>query len=164
MSHDPSTVTVEESAPSDMGHPAPERAHVRAGVLWFGLFGGPAAWSVQTLVNLSVASHACYPRLFPLNAPAIGGLRGIVFVVSIVAVLVSVVAAVSAWRAWQSTRHEHQESSGKANQHQTEAAALETGEGRTRFMALAGLLTSMTFVLVSLVHLSTVFLVTPCAT
>jgi uncharacterized membrane protein len=132
-------------------------------VLWFGLFGGPAAWSIQTLVNLPVAAHACYPQLYPLDVPVIGGLRGIVFVVSILAVLVSVAAAAAAWRAWQFTRHEHQQSSGKANQHQAEAAALETGEGRTRFMAAAGVLTSLTFVLVSLVHLSAVFLVTPCA-
>jgi hypothetical protein len=163
MRDDRSTATVDEAPPAETGHPAPERSHVRVGVLWFGLFGGPVAWSVQTLVNLPLASHACFPQLFPLDTPATGGLRGIVFVVSILAVLVSIAAASAAWRAWQSTRHEHQQGSGKANQHQAEAAALETGEGRTRFMALAGLLTSMTFVLVSLVHLSTVFLVTPCA-
>ena len=162
MSDDRST-TAAEAPPVDAGHPAPERAQVRSGVLWFGLFGGPVAWSVQTLVNLPVASHACYPQLFPLDTPATGGLRGIVFVVSLLAVLVSVSASVAAWRAWQFTRQEHQQSSGKANQHRAESAALETGEGRTRFMALAGLLTSTTFVLVSLVHLSTVFLVTPCA-
>jgi len=165
MSDERSTATEANGAapPAEAGHPAPERAHVRTAVLWFGLFGGPAAWSIQTLVNLPLASHACYPQLFPLDAPATGGLRGIVFVVSILALLVSAAAAVSAWRAWRLTRHEHQQSSGKANEHRTEAAALETGEGRTRFMALAGLLTSMTFLLVSLVHLSTVFLVSPCA-
>jgi hypothetical protein len=162
MSNDHSTAVAEASA-SEAGHPAPERARIRSGVLWFGLFGGPVAWSVQTLVNLPVVSHACYPRLFPLDAPATPGLRGIVFVVGILAMLVSVAAAVSAWRAWRLIRHEHQEHSGRANQHQAEAAALETGEGRTRFMSLAGVLTSTTFVLVTLVNLSTVFLVSPCA-
>jgi hypothetical protein len=163
MSNGRSTATAEAAPATDTGHPAPERSHVRAGVLWFGLFGGPVAWSVQTLVNLSVASHACYPQLFPVDVPATSGLRGIVFVVSILAVLVSVAAAFAAWRAWQFTRHEHQQSSGKATQHRAGAAVLETGEGRTRFMALAGVLTSTTFVLVTLVHLSTVFLVAPCA-
>jgi hypothetical protein len=163
MSDDHSTATAVETTPAEAGHPAPARTLVRPGALWFGLFGGPVAWSVQTLVNLSIASHACFPRLFPLDAPAIGGLRGIVFGVSVLAVIVTVAAAASAWRAWQSTRHEHQESSGRVDHHQARAAALETGEGRTRFMALAGVLTSATFALVSLVHLSTVFLVTPCA-
>ena len=165
MSNEHSTSTaVAEQPASDAGHPAPERVRVHSAALWFGLFGGPAAWSVQTLVNLPVASHACYPQLFPLDAPVTGGLRGIVFIVSLLAVLVSVTAAVCAWRAWRETRNEHQDKSGKANQHQAEAAALETGEGRTRFMALAGVLTSGTFVLVSIVHLSTVFLVAPCGT
>jgi hypothetical protein len=162
MSDDRSTATVDEATPAETGHPAPERSRVPVRMLWFGLFGGPVAWSVQTLVNLSLASHACYPQLFPLDAPTTGGLRGIVFVVSILAVLVSSAAAVSAWRAWQFTRHEHQQASGKADQHRAETAALETGEGRTRFMALAGVLMSTTFVLVALVHLSTVFLITPC--
>jgi hypothetical protein len=163
MSDDRSTATAEETAPAQTGHPAPARSQVRSSVLWFGLFGGPVAWSVQTLVNLPVASHACYPRLFPLNAPAIGGLRGIVFLVSLLAVIVTLAATASALRAWRFTRHEHQQSSGKANKNRPEASALETGEGRTRFMAVAGLLTSITFVLVTLVHLSAVFLVTPCA-
>jgi hypothetical protein len=147
---------------AEAGHPAPERGRVPARMLWFGLVGGPAAWSVQTLVNLPLASHACFPALFPLATSETPGLRGLVFVVSIAAVLVSVAAAACAWRAWTRTRNEHQDNSGHAQIHSRRAAVLETGEGRTRFMALAGVLTSFTFILVSVIHLSSVFLVTPC--
>ena len=66
--------------PAD-GHPAPARRQVPLSALWFGFVGAPAAWSVQTLVNLSLTSHTCYPRLTPLLTPTTGGHRGIAFVV-----------------------------------------------------------------------------------
>jgi hypothetical protein len=147
---------------SAASHPAPARARVSARALWFGLAGGFVAWSVQTITNLSLASHACYPRLFPLAAPVVGGLRGIAFGVSIVALIVCAAAAATAWRSWAATRDEHQEGSGAGKTHAPAHAALETGEGRTRFMALAGVLTSTTFLLVSLVHAASLFLVMPC--
>lgn len=144
------------------GHPAPARGTVPLWALWFGFLAGPAAWSVQTLVDLSVSAHGCYPQLYPLRAPTIVGLRVITLAVSVVAVAVAVVALVIAWRSWRRTRGEHQENSGRGSQHEEGTAALETGEGRTRFMALAGVLTSLTFVVVTAVHLVTIILVPPC--
>jgi hypothetical protein len=144
------------------GHPAPERGRVSVRALMFGVFGAPAAWSVQTLVDLALTSHACFPHLEPLAEPTLGGLRGVVFAVSIAALVVSVAATVVAWQAWSRTRHERQQSSGRGREHTRGSAAVETGEGRTRFMALAGLLTSGTFVVASITHLASVFLVSPC--
>ena len=145
------------------GHPAPARGRVSLSALWFGLFGAPAAWSVQTLVNYTVAAHGCYPRLVPLASPVTGALRGIVFGVSLAMLVVGGAATGVAWRTWRATREEHQGSSGRADRHDMRTALLETGEGRTRFMALAGVLTSLTFVIVSLAHTAVVFLVPPCA-
>ena len=142
-------------------HPAPARAQVRVSALAFGLFGAPAAWSVQTLVNLPVASHACFPNLAPLAAPTTA-VRGVAFAVSVAALVVCAAAAAVAWRAWTRTRGEHQDRSGRGARHGPEEALLETGEGRTRFLALAGVLTSLTFLLVSAVHTAAVFLVPPC--
>jgi hypothetical protein len=143
-------------------HPAPARRDAALSALWFGFVGAPAAWSVQTLVNLSLVSHSCYPRLTPLASPATGGVRGIAFTVSLVALAVCLAAAFVSWRTWWRTREEHQRGSGRAQQHQPSSALLETGEGRTRFMALAGVLTSVTFLVVSALHMSTIFLVSPC--
>ena len=144
-------------------HPAPARERASLPALWFGLFGGPVAWSIQTLVNLPLASHACFPRLEPLDTPVVGGLRGIVLVVSLLALLVSAFAAVVAWRVWSRTRLEHQGGTGEGRGHDPHLAALETGEGRTRFMALAGVMTSAAFFLVSAAHAATLFLVSPCS-
>ncbi len=154
--------TSEQGGKAAAGHPAPLRGAVAPAALWFGLAGGFVAWSIQTLINLSLASHSCFPSLYPLGAPALHGMIGIAFVVSLVALIVCVAAAAIAWRSWSATRNEHQQSSGEGRAHAPGHALLETGEGRTRFMALAGVLTSVTFVLVSLVHTASLFLVSPC--
>lgn len=142
-------------------HPAPERHRVSPFALWFGLLGGPAAWSVQTLVNLPVSAHSCYPRMFPLEAPTSGALRGMLFVVSIAALIVCVAALATAVRGWQRTRHEQQSSAGQGREHDRGTALAETGEGRTRFMTGAGALTSLTFLFVSAAHTAVVFLIAP---
>jgi hypothetical protein len=152
---------VEQGSASE-GHPAPERGRAGLPALWFGLFGAPAAWAVQTLVNLPLVAHACFPALRPLPMPVVGGLRGMVFGVSLVVLVVAALATAVSWRSWSRTREEHQASSGSGARLYRSTAALETGEGRTRFMALAGLMTSMTFLLVSGAHLATLFLVHPC--
>jgi len=153
----------DRATPHTPAHPAPERARVGLGALWFGLAGGPVAWSIQTLVSLPVASHACFPRLTPLSAPVFGGVRGVVFLLGVMAFGVSALAAGVAWRTWSRTRQEEQGASGAGARHTESVALLETGEGRTRFMALAGVMTSMTFLLVTAAHAATLFLVAPCA-
>jgi len=144
-------------------HPAPARVQVGLPALWFGLYGGPLAWSVQTLVNLPVAAHGCFPRLEPLSSPISGGVQLSVIIVSIAALALCVAAASVAFRSWTRTREEHQSGAGSAREHAPATALTETGEGRTRFMALAGLLTSLTFLVVSLIHTASIFLVSPCA-
>ena len=144
------------------GHPAPARGRVPLSALWFGVVGAPAAWSVQTLVNFSLAAHSCFPHLTPLASPTLGGLRGVTFAVGLASVAVCIGATVVAWRSWWHTREEHQGGSGRGREHDPDAAALETGEGRTRFMALAGLLTSITFLVVSAVNTAAIFLISPC--
>ena len=143
-------------------HPAPARNEVSQGLLWFGLIGGPAAWTVQTLVDLAVTSHGCYPRLFPLEAPILSSLRAIVITVSLAALIVCIFAAFAAVRSWSQTRHEHQGGSGAGEKHSNVAALLETGEGRTRFLAYAGLLTSILFIITVLAHTVSIFIVGPC--
>ncbi len=137
------------------GHPAPARGRVSSFVLWFGLFGAPAAWSVQLLVNYPMAAHTCFPRLIPLASPTIGhgGLTTATTIVSIVAILVAIAAGVAAIAAWRQTSGE---SGGQAHW------LLDTGEGRTRFMAASGLMTSGLFLLAIIVHTISIFTVAQC--
>jgi hypothetical protein len=135
---------------------------VRLAALAFGFFGGPAAWTLQTLINLPLASHACFPRLEPVSIPVFGNVRGVAFTVGLFAVLICVAATWVAWRAWSRTRSEHQGSTGAGTSHARSAALLETGEGRTRFIAASGLMLSTTFLLVTVVNVLAIFIVPPC--
>jgi hypothetical protein len=145
------------------GHPAPQRGNVALWTLWFGFLGAPLGWTLQTLANTALASHGCFPQLLPEHAPITGGLRGILFVISVLAIIVGVAALAMSWATWRRTSSEHQDKSGSSSREHTEStAALETGEGRTRFMALAGVLTSLVFLIVILAHTAAVFVVLPC--
>ncbi|HEX5971050.1 MAG TPA: hypothetical protein VFY85_03935 [Gemmatimonadaceae bacterium] len=145
------------------GHPAPARGNVALWTLWFGFLGAPLGWSLQALANTAVASHGCYPSLYPLHAPVTGGMRGILFAISVVAIGLGAAALGMSFSAWRRTNDEHQEKSGEgARRHDRTTAALETGEGRTRFMAMSGVLTSIVFLIVIIAHTAAVFVMTPC--
>lgn len=136
-------------------HPAPARHQVGRWALWFGLFGAPAAWSAQTVVNYVAASHTCYPNLYPLATPTIGhtGLTAVVVAVSILALIVALAAGVVSLASWRETRDE---TGGQSHW------ALDTGEGRTRFMAMSGILLSVMFLITIIVHGAAAALTTPC--
>jgi len=152
-----------DMARTEAGHPAPARGNVALWTLWFGFLGAPLGWTLQTLANTAVASHGCYPQLFPLDKPLTGGMRGILFVISIVAIAAAVAALAVSFSTWRRTNSEHQEKSGNAARgHDQSTAALETGEGRTRFMAMSGVLTSIVFLVVILAHTAAIFVVIPC--
>jgi hypothetical protein len=152
-----------DMARSEAGHPAPSRGNVALWTLWFGFLGAPLGWSVQAIANTAVASHGCYPSLYPLSSPATGGMRGILFVISLVAIVLGVAALGMSFSTWRRTNDEHQEKSGEGSRrHDRSTAALETGEGRTRFMALSGVLTSIVFLVVIVAHTAAVFVMTPC--
>jgi hypothetical protein len=119
--------------PSSPGHPSPGRESVRLELLFFGLCAAPIAWTLQFLINYGLASHACYPR--DMSQPE-GGLWYGPLAINLVAILVSLAAAIVSYAMWRSARREHSGASGQA---------LEVGEGRTRFMALLGMMTGLGF-------------------
>jgi len=128
-------------------------AHAAAGALWFGLFGTPLAWSLQLLASYALTAHACFPAAEPLGEPADGNAWLLALIASAAAAVVAVVAGTTAWRSWRATRNEHPGDHG---------TLLEVGEGRARFMALAGLLLSGIFSLGIVMNALPLFLVQPC--
>jgi hypothetical protein len=123
------------------GHPAPTRQLVSTKVLWFGIFAGPATWSVQTIANYAAFAHSCFPADVPLRSPAIDGVRAIGLVVSVVALVLTLVALAAAVRAWRGTERRAPE----AREPREANELFEVGEGRARFMAFAGILVSVLF-------------------
>lgn len=136
-----------------MTHPAPQRDLVSTKVLWFGLFAAPFVWSVQIIVDYALLAHSCYPGRLPIPTGWVGAAWTISLIVSIVSLIVAVIAAVTAFRSWRRTEGEHTGS---------ESALLEVGEGRTRFMAFAGILLSVLFLLGIVLNGIPLFVVPAC--
>jgi hypothetical protein len=128
---------------STAAHPAPRRDVVPTRRLWFGIFGGPAAWALQTIVDYGLVSHFCFPGDTPRRAPTFDALRATGIAVSVIVVVVTLLALAAAVGSWRATRHGHD-----AEHHEL----LEVGEGRARFMAFAGVLLSAVFLFAVLMN------------
>jgi hypothetical protein len=134
-------------------HPAPAASAIGLGALWFGLFGAPAAWSVQLMLNYALVAHACFPAMSPRATPLYGALWVVQLVASIAAALVAVLAGITALRGWRRSREEH---------HGGHEVLLERGEGRTRFMVVSGIMLSTIFLFGIVMSALPLFLVSPC--
>jgi hypothetical protein len=124
-------------------HPAPRRGIVPNRMLWFGIFGAPGAWALQTIVDYGLVAHFCFPGEMPRRTPTFDALRATGIAVSIIVVVVALLAMAAALRSWRATRHGHD-----AEHHEL----LEVGEGRARFMAFAGVLLSVVFLFAMLMN------------
>ena len=140
------------SAPAAI-HPAPAVRTVTPSALWFGLFGAPVAWSLQLLASYALVAHGCYPDAEPMTIPVVPGLKTLVLGTGVAALVVALLAGGSAWRSWRATPQEH------GGGHE---ALLEAGEGRTRFMALAGMLLGAVFALGIVMNVVPLLLLRPC--
>jgi hypothetical protein len=127
------------SASVDTGssHPSPHRHRVGLPAL-FGLWGAPLGWAAQLVLNYGLTSYACYPRYMPQHhlIAGWGGLWGVLLAVNIAAIVITCLGAAVAYTSWQATSHEQSGHSGHV---------LETGIGRTRFLGLLGMMTSLGF-------------------
>lgn len=108
--------------------------------LWFGLLGPPLIWAARFGTSYALVPYAC-----DRDAPAL------LQVVTLVALLATAGAGLTAWQAWRAA--------GRGRR-------LELGEpaGRTRFMALAGMLSSALFFLLIVAEGLALFFTDPCQT
>ncbi len=143
----------ESIAHPDTGHPAPQRARVSLTALVIGLTGAPLAWSIQIVVGYAIAAYACYPQRMSLAAPIVADLKGQLAMLSLAAILLAAICTLVGYRSWRASRDE------QAGDHH---ALLEHGEGRTRFMAMCGLVTSAGFLVVLIFTSVVLVLVQPC--
>ncbi len=121
--------------------------------LAYALFAAPAIWLLMWSVGYGVASEACYPGDSPLLRPAFGPVNVIGLGLLLVTVAVSLGGVVTGWRIWRRTREEHRGN----HEH-----LMEIGEGRTRFLALCGLLASGLFALATVFELWALLILPPC--
>ncbi|CCE10497.1 conserved membrane hypothetical protein [Bradyrhizobium sp. STM 3843] len=120
------------------GHPAPHRNRVSIGWLLAALFAPPIGWSLHLIANYALASHSCYPGSVPKSPTSPAGLWALLIAIDVVSLAISLAAIVFAYRAWQASIREMA---------QHESPMVETGEGRTRFLAVWALLIGSLFFL-----------------
>jgi len=138
---------------TQISHPAPHRDRVSLTALFFGIGAAPAAWNAQLLLSVALSGHACYPRDALLSVPLWSGLWSILLAISLVGIMVAVAGVLVAWRSW---RHTFDEREGSAHQ------LLDLGEGRTRFMAMCGILSSALFLVALVFATAALYLVPLC--
>lgn len=153
----PDKPTPAAARPASGDKPARRGPYRRRGgslMMLFGLLGAAAAWVVQTEIGETLAAQACFPHRTALAVPQWPWLMSALNVMSIVALLVGIAGAWVAWRGWRMTRDTRPDPA---------SAVSDAGAGRTRFLAMAGLMLSLLF-LVGLVATGlAVLLVAPCS-
>ncbi len=119
-------------------HPSPARHAISLPLLWFGVLAAPCAWIVEELVSYGVASHVCglrsadgEPVVRTAGSPWFWIVLGVAFAIALAGGWVAL-------RNWRVTRAEK----GGGGDH-----LLEPGEGRSRFLAMCGVLLSGGFLI-----------------
>jgi hypothetical protein len=147
-------MTESVKAPPLEHHPAPHRDRVGLLPVVFGIAAAPIAWDTQLIANSAFIGHACYPRGLPLTEPQWPALWLTLLIISLVGIAVAVAAGLVSWRNWRLT---HDETGGG------EHHVLESGQGRTRFLAMVGMMTSILFLLALIFGTISIFLVPLCS-
>lgn len=139
----------------DAGHPSPHRDRIRLVPLFFGLTGAPLAWNAQVLFAYGLTSYACYPGPVPRTTvvPGFGWVWPVVLVFNLICLGIGIWAGLVAWRNWQRTWEEQKGGSERL---------LETGEGRSRYISMCGILVSIGFVAALIFDICAVLIVPVC--
>jgi hypothetical protein len=129
---------------------APETRSVHFLTLLFGTCAAPLFWAGQLILGYSVTAHACYPGDHPVMLSSTGPLFNALLIFDAVALLAAAAGGFVSWQAWQRVRQD----GGHHRQH--------TGEGRDRFLAMWGMLSSLWFFFAILFNTIASVSVPPC--
>jgi hypothetical protein len=117
-------------------HGPPPR-QVGAAVLLLALAAGPLAWGLHLVLNYGFASQACFPGLTPrADAAGLDWLWTLLIAIDLIGMAGCALAVLLSWRNWR-----------EAPRHLPVDKEIETGAGRSRFLASWGMLTSGLFAL-----------------
>jgi amino acid transporter len=136
-------------------HPAPHRNRVALWESALGILGGPLAWFAQLCISYALFSTPCFPdaqRIARLADPA--GIFAAGLVVYLLCLGIALAGASVSLRVYRRTRGE----AGGASD-----ALLDAGRGRTRFLALWGVLLGAGFAVAIIVTAIAMLEVPACA-
>ena len=119
-----------------VSHPAPHRDKVSFWALMFGCCAAPLFWIGQLTLGYWASAQVCYGSDHPTVTDMPGTLHTALIVFDIVAILAAVTGGIVSFTSWRATQEEK-----KGGAHH----ALQVGQGRARFMALWGIMSSLWF-------------------
>lgn len=144
-------------APLSLSHsPGPHAERVGLGRIAFAIVAGPLAWFILVCAGDALASEPCFPGSHRYAAP-VPGLHWTwpaLIALLILCVLLAFAAFVVSWRIYRAIRSEEADRG---------AGLLDEGVGRTRFMALWGLLYGAGFGVATLFSLAAYIALPRCA-
>lgn len=136
--------------------PAPHAGRVGLWQVAFGIVAGPAAWFIQVCAGEALASEPCFPdgHRFLVPPSGLGWTWPALIALLVVCALVAAAAFIVSWRTYRTTCAE---TTGEAGN------LFDEGVGRTRFMALWGMLYGAGFCLATLFTLAAYSALPRCA-
>jgi amino acid transporter len=137
-------------------HPAPQAQRVSSRESFFALFAGPLAWFIQLVVGYALASEPCFRARSRAAAPPpelLWTKPGMV-ALTVVAVAISMASFAISMRAFNRTRNE-----ARGGAHHV----MEAGAGRTRFLALWGMVLGAGFAVAAAITAVAFIAVPRCA-
>lgn len=136
-------------------HPAPHRDQVSAVESAFGLLGAPCAWFVDTCIGYAMANWPCFPneQRRAWVEPDYAWTTTAILMVSMAAMIVSLAAYVVSRRIYTRVQDES---------HGDHQHLLDVGSGRTRFLALWGMVLSAAFAAGIAINLIAFFVLPRC--
>ena len=130
---------------------APETRSVHFLTLLFGAAAAPIFWAGQLMLGYAVTAYACYPGDHPVQVHFGSALFNAIIIFDIVALIACASGGLVSWRSWLTVRED------RGPRH-----TLHTGEGRDRFLAMWGLLSSSWFFFAVLFNTIASLTVPPC--
>jgi len=137
-------------------HPAPHGDRLSTWLAFFILCAGPIAWLVQLCGSAALLGWPCFPMMdrYALPLPNYGWTRGGAIALLVLCLGVAIAAGLVSLIKLAEVRHE------KEGDH---ADLIEIGHGRTRFLALWGVVLSFGFAVAMLLTIVPFLAVPRCA-
>jgi hypothetical protein len=117
-------------------HPSPHRHRISFAALMFGMMAAPFFWLGQLMLGYGVSAAACYGSDHPTTIASATALRSALIMFDTIAIIAAIAGGIVSYMSWRGVRNEKE---GSPRQ------ALEIGDGRARFMALWGIMSSLWF-------------------
>jgi hypothetical protein len=124
--------------------PAPETRSVKFRTLLLGASAAPIFWLGQLMLNYGVTAYACYPGDHPQSLAATGPLFTALMAFDAIALIAGLAGGLVSWRAWRGMTEGHRH------------------EGRNRFLAIWGVMSSLWFFAAILFNVIASVTVPPC--